>query len=253
VSAGVERAREEGGMRARGVVLLAVAMLLTTAAEAREPMARPAADPEWGTSSLGTYTLHAVEFFPTSSSISYATVEWLRRVTGGGSSLTASFHLPTGALVGYMYAVVCDQSAANDVQLRLWRCPTDPFTAGCVIMTTVTSAGLTNCGWVGGPFPFTIDNDDYTYFVEYVSPTTDSSQKLYSVEFLYQLQVSPAPATATFGDVPTNHIFFRYIEALAASGITAGCGSGNYCPDDPVTRGQMAVFLAKALGLHWGT
>jgi hypothetical protein len=24
-----------------------------------------------------------------------------------------------------------------------------------------------------------------------------------------------------------------------------------YCPDNPVTRGQMAVFLATALGLHW--
>lgn len=38
---------------------------------------------------------------------------------------------------------------------------------------------------------------------------------------------------------------------LVASGITAGCGSGNYCPDAPLTQGQMAVFLAKALGLQW--
>jgi hypothetical protein len=67
----------------------------------------------------------------------------------------------------------------------------------------------------------------------------------------YKLQVSPAPATATFGDVPTSHPFFQFIEALAASGITGGCGSGNYCPNNPVTRGQMAVFLAKALGLQF--
>jgi hypothetical protein len=33
--------------------------------------------------------------------------------------------------------------------------------------------------------------------------------------------------------------------------VTGGCGNGNYCPDAPLTRGQMAVFLAKALGLHW--
>jgi hypothetical protein len=63
------------------------------------------------------------------------------------------------------------------------------------------------------------------------------------------LPVSPAPGTATFNDVPTNHPFFRYVEALYASGITAGCGSNNFCPDAPVTRGQMSVFLAKALGL----
>ena len=71
------------------------------------------------------------------------------------------------------------------------------------------------------------------------------------VRLYYKLQVSPAPAQATFNDVPTGHPFFQFVEALVASGITAGCGNGNYCPDNPVTRGQMAVFIAKALGLHW--
>jgi hypothetical protein len=34
-------------------------------------------------------------------------------------------------------------------------------------------------------------------------------------------------------------------------GITAGCGNGQYCPNDPVTREQMAVFLVRArLGLN---
>lgn len=63
--------------------------------------------------------------------------------------------------------------------------------------------------------------------------------------------VSPAPASATFGDVPTNFLYFRAIEALAASGITSGCGGGNFCPNGNVTRGEMAAFLARALGLHW--
>jgi S-layer homology domain len=67
----------------------------------------------------------------------------------------------------------------------------------------------------------------------------------------YKLQVSPPPMSATFTDVPTTHLFFQYVEALAAAGITSGCGGGNFCPDAAVTRGQMAVFLAKALGLHW--
>jgi hypothetical protein len=64
-------------------------------------------------------------------------------------------------------------------------------------------------------------------------------------------QVSPKPAVATFGDVPLTHPFSKFVEALAASGVTAGCGSGNYCPDAPLTRGQMAVFLSIALGLYW--
>lgn len=63
--------------------------------------------------------------------------------------------------------------------------------------------------------------------------------------------VSPAPATATFTDVPTTHAFFRFIEAFSRAGITGGCGGGLYCPDDPVTRGQMATFLAVAMGLHF--
>ena len=29
-------------------------------------------------------------------------------------------------------------------------------------------------------------------------------------------------------------------------GITSGCGNGNFCPNDSVTRAQMAVFIIKA-------
>ncbi|MFY9551558.1 MAG: S-layer homology domain-containing protein, partial [Thermoanaerobaculia bacterium] len=68
------------------------------------------------------------------------------------------------------------------------------------------------------------------------------------VEIWWKRAVSPAPATASFNDVPTSHPFFQYIEALKASGITGGCQASPplYCPNNPVTRGQMAVFLAKA-------
>ncbi len=79
--------------------------------------------------------------------------------------------------------------------------------------------------------------------------TMDTS--FFGVMVYWKRQVSPAPETATFADVATGHPYFQFVEALAASGITAGCGGGNYCPDDPITRGQMAVYLAAALGLHW--
>ena len=71
------------------------------------------------------------------------------------------------------------------------------------------------------------------------------------VEVWWKRSVNSPPASPSFNDVPMSHPFFQFIEALYASGITGGCGTGNYCPDDPVTRGQMAVFLSKALGLHW--
>jgi len=59
---------------------------------------------------------------------------------------------------------------------------------------------------------------------------------------------APPPATGTvFADVPADRFAAAWIEDLAARGITGGCGGGNYCPDGPVTRAQMAVFLLKAL------
>ena len=41
------------------------------------------------------------------------------------------------------------------------------------------------------------------------------------------------------------------IDALAAAGVTAGCKVEplRFCPDEPVTRAQMATFVARALGL----
>ena len=72
-----------------------------------------------------------------------------------------------------------------------------------------------------------------------------------AVQVTWRRDVSDAPAAPSFSDVPESHSFYRYVEALAASGITGGCGSGNFCPDAPLKRGQMAAFLSKALGLHW--
>ena len=42
-----------------------------------------------------------------------------------------------------------------------------------------------------------------------------------------------------------------YIEGLYNEGITAGCGGGNFCPNGPITNGQMAVFLVKAFNIPY--
>lgn len=58
---------------------------------------------------------------------------------------------------------------------------------------------------------------------------------------------NPPAATGTvFADVSSSYWAAAWIEQLAAEGITGGCGSGNYCPETPVTRDQMAVFLLRA-------
>jgi hypothetical protein len=63
-------------------------------------------------------------------------------------------------------------------------------------------------------------------------------------------EVSPSPpATQRFLDVPPASPFYAFIDRLAVLGITGGCTTTNYCPEAPVTRAQMAVFLVKAFGL----
>ncbi len=51
---------------------------------------------------------------------------------------------------------------------------------------------------------------------------------------------------ADFLDVPQADTFHSYVETIFRDGITAGCGGGNYCRDDAVSRAQMAVFLLKS-------
>ena len=46
-------------------------------------------------------------------------------------------------------------------------------------------------------------------------------------------------------------IFEHDIDCLATAGVTKGCNppaNDRYCPNDKVTREQMAAFLHRALG-----
>ena len=62
----------------------------------------------------------------------------------------------------------------------------------------------------------------------------------------------PEPVSSSrFDDVDAGHWWAAHVERLAELGITAGCASepAEYCPDDPVTRAQMATFLRRAFVL----
>jgi hypothetical protein len=170
----------------------------------------------------------------------------------------ADLRLPAGALLTSIQLDGCDTSTTEEITFTVRR---KAGTAAPVnLLGTSATTGLASqpgCTAVTATLatPETIDNGQHAYFVD-VTINFDLSQMIVASKFaavraFYRLQVSPAPGTASFGDVPTSHPFFRFVEALVASGITAGCGGGNYCPDAPLTRGQMAVFLGKALGLHF--
>src|ERR1022692_4498223 len=55
-----------------------------------------------------------------------------------------------------------------------------------------------------------------------------------------------APISPTRSIVGLNHPYFPWIQQMKQFGITSGCTAPTYCPDDPVTRGQMAVFIMRS-------
>jgi len=59
----------------------------------------------------------------------------------------------------------------------------------------------------------------------------------------------PPPCTGVFPDVPCSSNFAPWIEALALSRITGGCGNGNYSPTQAVRRDQMAAFIYNTFHL----
>jgi hypothetical protein len=81
------------------------------------------------------------------------------------------------------------------------------------------------------------------------NPITRAQMAVFLLKSKYgATHIPPLCSGSVFGDVPcTGGPFDNWIEELAALGITGGCGGGNYCPGNPVTRAQMAVFLLKTL------
>ena len=90
--------------------------------------------------------------------------------------------------------------------------------------------------------------DTYLYCPD--RPVTRAQMAVFLLKARHGSAYAPPPASGAFGDVPVSSAFAPWIEELAAEGITAGCGGGNYCPDSPNTRGQMAAFLVATFGLQ---
>lgn len=64
----------------------------------------------------------------------------------------------------------------------------------------------------------------------------------------------PHPVTESrFDDVNSDWFYAPFIERMAELGVTKGCGDGSmFCPDDTVTRAQMATFTSRAYALPTG-
>ena len=213
------------------------------------------ADPAtWGLSSDIVYTLAAPDFVSLLGASGGITPNTgaLTCVMGECDWL-ATVRLPAGASIRAFELSACDGDMAAEAGLTLYGGPKVPGAA--VQITPFFGTGdpaIPGCSSYLFPLamPLTVNNNATAYILR-VKLRAGNNMEWTQVRVRYRLQVSAAPGMATFTDVPLGHPQRQFIEALVAAGITGGCGGGNYCPDNPVTRGQMAVFLAAALGLHW--
>jgi hypothetical protein len=191
------------------------------------------------------------QFWPLDSSVQYEdTGAPLRsRFPTGGGGFATDVSLPAGALLDAMEFQYCDDRLPGSQPFALILHDRSQQDLG--IIQTVPGQGCTSAVEDLSGLQYTVGDFKLFLSIVFGSPSGTAESRFQGAAISYRLQVSPAPAPATFGDVPTTDAGFRYIEALAASGITGGCGGGNFCPGNPVTRRQMAVFLAKALGLSY--
>jgi S-layer family protein len=244
-------------MKGIRVFVLATAVLLPAYVFAQQAVTqdqRSIHPDTYGTASLTWLPLSGWDFRPLYSAVTYDYANGTRYgiYATAGNYFVAPLRLPEGATVSTLDMTACDFNPSAELQTYITIAPTNAGSATNTPFLVTGGPAAPGCANFTGTFtPFTVDNTNYSYSVTADFTTQGSSLVLHSVRVGYKLQVSPPPGTATFTDVPTTHLFYQYVEALAASGITSGCGGGNFCPDAAVTRGQLAVFLSKALGLHW--
>jgi S-layer homology domain len=196
----------------------------------------------WNADSLAKY-----EFIPTFSdvSLSYWAIQYIERlyaagITGGCGGGT---YCPESSVTRAQMAVFLERgihgssynppavgssTGFGDVQLDHW--------AGAWIKQLATEGITGGCG-TGIYCP--------------QASVTRAQMAVFLLRSKYGTSYSP-PAVGDstgFGDVRPDYWAAAWIKQLVAEGITAGCGTGAYCPESPVTRAQMAVFLVRTFNL----
>jgi hypothetical protein len=216
----------------------------------------------FGTVNVARIQVPAASFTMAHTDCGYASVDntgyfgpALRYGAFGGCSffpMNASFSLPSGALITGIEVDFRNNSTTDTSFAALVAC--DYHETNCTQYTDTSAVGP-----IGDTYdvidltstPITVDNYLNKYTLYWENHDTSGNIALAGMIVYYFLQVSPAPSVASFVDVPTTSPLFRFVEALKAAGITGGCDATHFCPNNPLTRGQMAVFLSAGLGLSW--
>lgn len=211
---------------------------------------------DFGINGLTVTTISATSFLPHSDDVggfgvpSYFTSPGLGRFCQPnlGVHYYATLNVPAGSVIDFVGLNTTTNTDAV-IGIAIWK--RDRY----AVTNPVVTYSVPAHGWdtdFAGPLGYSVGtNDGVEYVIDVEQAASPDYQYFGYVQVWWRRTVSPAPASPTFADVPPSDPAFQYIEALVAAGITAGCGGPNYCPDATLTRRQMAVFLAKALGLYW--
>jgi hypothetical protein len=250
-------------MRMRSLLTLFAAAVMFARAAFPAPTQTADAPEDYGTQDTAIAIVSYAEFASENGSSDSARVAQLRWDIGGGWLIAPMNRVPNGALLTNARFYFRDSSDTED--LTLWLCENYFDLAdgpmGLLCYPAPYAGGAPGETFADMDLDLTIhyrwdrdgdgDIDIVHYTLQVETPSASSATSVRAVRLSWKRQVSPSPPGASFNDVPANDAAFQFVEALVDSGITVGCGNGNYCPDAPLTRRQMAVFLAKALGLHW--
>ncbi len=166
-------------------------------------------------------------------------------VTIGGTPATGIVVVSTTSITAVTPALAA--GSANDLVVTNTDATTGTLVKGWVadfldvpggqqfhqFVTTLVSSGIT-AGVGGGLYGV---GDD----------TLRQQMAVFLLKAAHGLCYTPPPCTTqVFTDVPCSSNFAPWINELVTEGITGGCGAGVFCPQNPVRRDQMAVFLLKA-------
>ncbi len=247
---------------ATGLARSAAGQSLTNPASLPRVAPSPGSPSTYGTTRTSYLVVNEMAFSPFNSATTYNDIGFgststSRYATGGIGSFLAPLPLPDGALLVSAELDACDSNASDDHVIGVvGEC--DMFGRNCVALSSsiqTSSDLLEPCKAYTQDLTglnYTVDNQAHNYFLQASTKSLDNTNSISAMRIGYRLQVSPA-AGQTFNDVPPGDFGYQFIEALAASGITGGCSASPplFCPDATVTRRQMAIFIAKALGLQW--
>ena len=213
----------------------------------------------FGTASTAAQIVSGLSLLPPSSATEFAiNTSALTGIavfqTTAGLDWWAQVHLPAGALVERIELEACDESAIGDIAFGMasGTAPGGATQNLTAVGTTTDSPGLRLLS--AEP-----DRADHGRQPE---------QQLLALRGLrhdgrYQprpgdprLLPAPGEPGPRGRDLPERRADHPPVSSGSSRrwpgrGSPPGCGPGAYCPDSPVTRGQMAVFLSIALGLHF--